>query len=70
MYNHKKQDRIKRIAGDLNFNECREQIAFHANNINKDVTSTYINKNRILILRMLLDSFEQYNNQLIKIEKD
>ena len=41
--------------------ECREQIKLHANNIASDITNTFVNKNRILSLRTLLDTFEIFN---------
>ncbi len=57
---------IETIPGLMSLSECREEIAFHANNINNDISSTLVNNGRINSLRAVLDLFEQYNDKIIE----
>jgi hypothetical protein len=50
--------------------ECRRSILFTAKNMENDITSTFINTNRIQTMRILIDLFEKYNNILIEKESD
>ena len=57
---------VETIPGFLSLSKCRESIAFHANNINRDISSTFVNSARIDTVRRLLDLFEEYNDKMIE----
>ena len=57
---------METITDMLSLDECRESIKLHADNIHRDISSTFFNTNRIETLRSLLDLFEEYNEILKK----
>ena len=61
---------VETIPGLMSLSECRESIAFHANNINNDISSTIVNYARIKSLRVTLDLFEEYNNKIIEKKEE
>ena len=61
---------VETIPGLLSVSGCREAISFHGNNINGDISSTFVNSARIDALRSLLDLFETYNNKIIRKENE
>jgi len=55
------------IDGMLSPQGCVEAIKFHATNMSADQSSPMVNHGRLESLRSLLDLFNQYNNEFIKI---
>lgn len=53
------------ISPDLvDYGECKRYILFHATNIyNSDETSPFVNRQRCLSLKTLLDIYDQFNTE-------
>jgi len=55
---------VETIEGMQSLDECRASIKQLAERINDDISSTVINDARIKSMRVLLDLFEEYNNEI------
>jgi len=55
---------VETIEGMQSLDECRASIKQLAERINDDISSPVINDARIKSMRVLLDLFEEYNNEI------